>query len=730
MLASQSENQTQTFKLTDKQRELRAFASTDVKNLLIYGGSRSGKTFFIIYAIVTRALMAPKSRHAIFRKHGVSVKQSIGKDTLPKVMELVYPDMPFKWHEQDGYFSFPNGSEIWLAGLDDKERVDKVLGKEYASLYFNEASEINLTSYTVAQTRLAQNIKKIDGRQLALKNYVDLNPTTRAHWTYRIWIDGINPDGDTAVDMGNYGYMTVNPRDNTENLLPDYLLSLSQMSDRQKARFYYGEFTADVENALWRRRYIKRVQLEALPDMRRVIVAIDPAVSSEPGSDETGIICMGLGIDGYGYVLADDSGKFRPEEWAKRAKSLYYQFEADRIIAEVNQGGDMVETVLKAQGTRLPFKAVRATRGKVVRAEPIAALYERGKVFHAGEFKDLEDQMCFVAGTMVSTIKGPRRIETIKRGDLVLTRNGFAPVKSAGETGRASKFVVIKTTDKRTITCTPNHPIYLPSEKRFASAESVRVGQSLQGKPRHHDLLLGVAIGIAKCATATGETVKSAFCIGKFGKRTKGLSRGGIISTTSTTTPPIINWATLKRSRPRIMFPSTPKGALLTSPTRNGFRMPSNHGSVGSCTGASVQIAVRLGKRHTQTSESFAAKIAHASIGLSKRLHNGFASIAGKITSRVTQDESIAVQDVTMQHTASESVYNISVDDGYLPEFYANGILVHNCAFTTDFDRKAQGYSPDRVDALVWGFTELFPKLIKKVDFRQSRPQPKERFFA
>lgn len=394
MSVSLLEKTTQAFSLTDKQKELRQLASGPQKNILVYGGSRSGKTFFIVYAIVTRALMAPKSRHVVFRKHGVSVKQSIGKDTLPKVMELAYPNVPFKWHEQDGYFSFPNGSEIWLAGLDDKERVDKVLGKEYATLYFNEASEINLTSYNVAQTRLAQNVKKVDGRQLALKNYADLNPTTRAHWTYRMWIDGVNPDGDTLLDMSMYTYMTVNPRDNTENLLPDYLLSLSQMSERQKARFYYGEFTADVENALWRRRDIKRVQIENLPDMRRVVVAIDPAVSSEAGSDLTGIVCIGLGEDNHGYVLADDSGKYRPEEWARRAKSLYYQFNADRIIAEVNQGGDMVEHVLRAQGGNLPYRAVRATRGKVVRAEPIAALYERGKVFHAGTFKELEDEMC------------------------------------------------------------------------------------------------------------------------------------------------------------------------------------------------------------------------------------------------------------------------------------------------------------------------------------------------
>ena len=97
------------------------------------------------------------------------VKQSIGKDTLPKVIELAFPRMPCKWHEQDGYFSLGNGSEIWLAGLDDKERVDKVLGREFSTLYFNEASEIPLSSYMVALTRLAQQVRQADGRMLPRK---------------------------------------------------------------------------------------------------------------------------------------------------------------------------------------------------------------------------------------------------------------------------------------------------------------------------------------------------------------------------------------------------------------------------------------------------------------------------------------------------------------------------------------------------------------------------------
>lgn len=385
---------TQTFELTDKQKEIRAIFSTAARYCLVYGGSRSGKTFFIVYAIITRAIKSPGSRHAIFRRHGVAVKQSIGKDTFKKVMELAYPDVEYKWHEQDSYFSFPhNKAEVWLAGLDDKDRVDKVLGKEYVTLYFNEASEIPLASYNVALTRLAQVCKQVDGRPLQQKVYVDLNPTTTSHWTYRMWVDGINPEGETKVDQDNYSYIVVNPMDNMANLDADYLKSLRELPERQRQRFFYGEFTGDLEHALWRRRDIKRSQ-NVPGEMKRIVVAIDPAISNDVGSDETGIIVAGIDKDNKCYVLEDASGKYRPEEWARRAVTLFDLYEADRIVAETNQGGAMVKHTIETQRKGVPFTDVKATRGKFIRAEPVAALYEQGKVFHAHEFTELENQMC------------------------------------------------------------------------------------------------------------------------------------------------------------------------------------------------------------------------------------------------------------------------------------------------------------------------------------------------
>jgi len=128
----------------------------------------------------------------------------------------------------------------------------------------------------------------------------------------------------------------------------------------------------------------------------RVVVAIDPAVTAEVGSDETGLVVAGLSADGRGYVLADESGKYRPEEWARRAWSLFDTYDADAFVAEVNQGGDMVEAMIRqaGKGRTASFRKVTATRAKAVRAEPIAALYEQGKVRHASPLPILEDQMC------------------------------------------------------------------------------------------------------------------------------------------------------------------------------------------------------------------------------------------------------------------------------------------------------------------------------------------------
>jgi phage terminase large subunit-like protein len=179
--------------------------------------------------------------------------------------------------------------------------------------------------------------------------------------------------------------------DNRANLAPSFFRQIISKYEgtrlgRQEIK---AELLEDVPGALWQRNVI---QYKSAPEMQRVVVAIDPAVTSSEQADETGIIIAGKGIDGLGYVLADRSARVSPDSWARRAVQGYDDFEADRIIGEVNNGGEMVGLTIKTV-RNVPYKAVHASRGKQARAEPVAALYEQGKVYHVQPFDELEDQL-------------------------------------------------------------------------------------------------------------------------------------------------------------------------------------------------------------------------------------------------------------------------------------------------------------------------------------------------
>lgn len=156
-----------------------------------------------------------------------------------------------------------------------------------------------------------------------------------------------------------------------------------------------GELLEEAEGALWNRETIERARLKgSLPEFKRVVVAIDPAVTAKAESNLTGIIAAALGVDGRGYVLADSSGRYSPDQWALKAIEQFDSLKADRIVAEGNQGGDLVRHTLHSVRSNVPVTIVHATRGKNARAEPIAALYEQNRISHAGQFAELEDQMC------------------------------------------------------------------------------------------------------------------------------------------------------------------------------------------------------------------------------------------------------------------------------------------------------------------------------------------------
>lgn len=174
-----------------------------------------------------------------------------------------------------------------------------------------------------------------------------------------------------------------------------------------------GEILDDVD-ALFQASWLQHVDEGQLPGMRRVVIAIDPAISTHRKSDETGIMVIGLGDDKRGYVLADLSGKLSPNEWAGRVIRAMDDYGAREVIAEINRGGDMVEDTLKTRAPHIRFKAVRALKGKGTRAEPVAALYEQGRVSHVPGLRKLEDQM--VSWDPIETPDSPDRLDALVHG--------------------------------------------------------------------------------------------------------------------------------------------------------------------------------------------------------------------------------------------------------------------------------------------------------------------------
>lgn len=384
--------------------------STGAKYNLLYGGSRSGKTFLLVYVTIIRALKAPDTRHAIFRLHFNHAKQSLFNETIPNVLHICFPQLPVTFNQVDCTVTFHNGSSIVVGGLDDKERTEKILGLEFSTIYLNEASQIPFASFQLAQTRLAQK------STLHNKFYLDCNPPTKSHWIYTFFIKKIDPVSNLPHKQpDNYVNMRLNPEGNRQNLSSDYIEDvLGCLSERQRLRFLLGEFLDDNPYALWKHANIDRYRIATAKglDFTRVVVGVDPAISSAVSSDSTGIVVVGLRDSGEYYVLADYTVCASPNVWARAVVDAYKEHKADRIIGEVNQGGDLIESTLRTIDKTVSYRAVHATRGKAIRAEPIAALYEQGKVHHVGNLSELEDQMCeWIPND--KTQKSPDRVDAL-----------------------------------------------------------------------------------------------------------------------------------------------------------------------------------------------------------------------------------------------------------------------------------------------------------------------------
>ncbi len=391
------------FKFTAKQQEALEIIAGPATHIMLYGGSRSGKTFLHVRNIVLRALKAPYSHHCILRFRFNHLKASIILGTFPKVMKLCFPNVQYTMSKTDWYVTFPNGSELWFGGLDDKERTEKILGQEYSTILFNESSQIPKGAKDTALTRLAELAMVEIGEQepvpLQPRAYYDCNPPNKNHWTYLEFVKKVDPESKQPLaNPENYAYFKMNPTDNAENLTANYLETLNNMSARMRKRYRDGEFADATPGALFSDEIIElwRAIGDDIPEFVRVVVGVDPSGSGDMDNaenDEIGIVVGGLGIDGNAYLLEDCTVKAGPAVWGRVATNAYERHEANIVVGEVNFGGAMVKHVIVTSRPKTPFKSVTASRGKVVRAEPFSALYEQGKIRHVGNFPQLEDEI-------------------------------------------------------------------------------------------------------------------------------------------------------------------------------------------------------------------------------------------------------------------------------------------------------------------------------------------------
>src|SRR5258708_23052688 len=244
------------FKLTEAQERGNRLLAGPQRHTAMVGGSRSGKTFLLVRAVIVRALRAENSRHVILRFRENAVWRSIGLDTFPSVMRKCFPGLPYITKRADGFFLLPNKSEVWLGGLDDQDRTERILGQEFATIYYNECSQITYRSYLMASTRLAQQVESSYAYKpkrgiLKGRAYFDLNPTGKGHWTNRLFGQLRDPVSlQPLANPHDYARMFMNPRDNSANLSKEYIESLAALPERQRRRVYAGVYVDESEGAL------------------------------------------------------------------------------------------------------------------------------------------------------------------------------------------------------------------------------------------------------------------------------------------------------------------------------------------------------------------------------------------------------------------------------------------------------------------------------------------------
>lgn len=265
-----------------------------------------------------------------------------------------------------------------------------------------------------------------------------LNPSFRSKWFYKRWFAPHGLPDEFTGRIGNVTYIHHNYLDNVQNLSTKFLQRAEEVKVSNPLRYnwrYLGHWLDDKEGLLWNMALINQTRITFRPPIVRSVVAVDPAITAKPDSDETGIVVVGIDGAGHGYLLDDASGRYTPNEWASKALELKRKHQCQLIVAEVNQGGDMVQSIIQNIDSTCPVVKVHATKGKFVRAEPVYAFYQQGRFHHVGYFPTLEAQL---VSWNPDNEKSPDRMDALVWGATYLLNSQGSSTSQGATEGRVT----------------------------------------------------------------------------------------------------------------------------------------------------------------------------------------------------------------------------------------------------------------------------------------------------
>jgi phage terminase large subunit-like protein len=359
-----------------------------------HGGRGSGKSHFFAELAVERCLMRPGSRGVCIREVQKTLKESAKRLIEDKIGAM---GVGRYFEPQNAEIKTHGGGVILFQGMQDHtaESIKSLEGFDWA--WVEEAQTLSARSLEMLRPTI-----RAAGSEL----WFSWNPRSAEDPVDRL-LRGDHPPPDSIVVQANYSDNPFFPKELEDERAYD------EVHNRDRyAHIWLGEYEPTAIGAIWNRQMIAEGRREVAPDLTRILVAVDPAVTSE-GNDEHGIIVGGVGADSRGYVLEDVSCHGSPRQWAERAVAAYDLHGADAIVVERNQGGDMVKHTLVSLRPAIRIIEVTATRGKHVRAEPISALYSLGRVSHVGTFPKLEDQMCQMTAAGYEGHGSPDRVDAL-----------------------------------------------------------------------------------------------------------------------------------------------------------------------------------------------------------------------------------------------------------------------------------------------------------------------------